>query len=226
MKPIVFTDANMFVATVDKIAAMPIWDDWWKARLAQIAPQCLYFSVESVKGIAIMSEIVPKREATWTLILYEPSGKQYKSLIAECKEIVHLMMDKYKLERMVTHTSHLNKPAQMIASHIGFHRDGVGRSELHINGEYQDCVHYSILKNEVNNNGQAKSKMGGRDSHQRTGQGAAKPRELPGAVRNADAGNVPRSDQRRDEPVPEHGGKHAVGDVRVRGWTGTGWWQS
>jgi RimJ/RimL family protein N-acetyltransferase len=219
MKPIVFTDPNLFVSLIDRIAKEPIWDDWWKTMLPQMADKCWYFSVESVPGVAILSEIIPRREATWTLILFEPSGKRYKSLVKECQAILNLMMDRCQFERMVTHTSSLNRPAQMIASHIGFHRDGVGRKELHINGVYQDCVHYSIMKNEVNNNGQTKSTVRVRQANTGAGSGTAKPRQLSRSVRNTKSRHVSRSAKRRHEPVFEHGGKHAVGNVRVRWWT-------
>lgn len=215
MKPITFVSPELFVATINRIASEKVFDDLWLRQFPQAARNYWYYYTESVPGICMVSDIVPYREAALTLILFEKPGKRYKALIDECKAAMQEVFQKAKLKRMVTYTTDQNKKSQMFATHVGFHRDGVSRLGMSIDGELYDQVQYSIFPHEVNTNG-TKSKI--RECAHAAGDetGAAKPGRLSGAVRDADAGVLPRPDQRAREPLFVTRWLHALRDVFVK----------
>jgi ribosomal-protein-serine acetyltransferase len=64
------------------------------------------------------------------------------------KTLIEYCFTTLNLNRLEITAATINKPSFSIAKKLGFTREGVARQFDYINGQYLDCIHYSLLKSE------------------------------------------------------------------------------
>ena len=72
-----------------------------------------------------------------------------KGLISESSWIaIDYLFSEYDIERLVLGSDVKNKRSQNIALKYGFTNEGIARKGFRANGEFQDCINWSLLKEE------------------------------------------------------------------------------
>lgn len=214
MQPVIFNDPSLFVTLVNRIAAEPIFDDNIRPHIPDLARNAMFFYIESVPGIALLHDIIIRREATCTLILFERPGKRYKILVRECRDILSVLMQRLQLKRIATYTSSLNKQAQRMAADVGFQRESVNRLAMCIGGQMQDLVTYVLFAEDHNG---IKNEICRGTVRQADRPGAKRVEQLDAELRDAKPRDVPVA-----EPVPQLRGQHVAG--HGIGWAASGSW--